>query len=168
MEIRIFNKDYTKVKNVETYICLSLILFNVISCYNFRSAKKESKIAFEDQYAKVEVTKVSDVTFESMNPSWKKVEMGRVDVDRADSLGHDYPNPFSPGLVHQWWLIEADSISISLWDTSGRMICSLYESFLEEGLYRMRFVEGNLNSGVYLVLLKKGDGKYITKTIVLR
>lgn len=168
MEIRILNKGDMKLKNLETYICLSLISFNIISCYNLRSAKQDSEIAFEDQYAKVEVTKVSDITFESMNPSWKKVERDRVDVEKADSLGHDYPNPFSPGLVHQWWLIEADSISISLWDSSGRMICSLYESFLEEGLYRMRFIEGNLNSGVYLVLLKKGDEEYITKTIVLR
>jgi hypothetical protein len=149
-----------KVKSIETYICLSLILLNLVSCYNFRSAKQDSEIAFEDQYAKVEVTRISDISFESVNPSWREA--------KKDSAVSDYPNPFSPSLTYKWYLIEPDSIHLSLWDNSGRMICSLYEAFLEEGLYEMKFIETNLNSGVYLVRLKKGDEEYIRKTILFR
>jgi hypothetical protein len=148
------------MKNLETYICLSLILFNIISCYNFRSARQDSEIAFEDQCAKVEVTRVSDTSSESVNPSWREA--------KKDSIESDYPNPLSPPPTYRLYLTEPDSIRLSLWDNSGRMICSLYEAFLEEGSYEMKFIETNLNSGVYLVLLKKGDEEYTQKTVLFR
>ena len=149
-----------KVKIIKTYICLFLILFVLVSCYNFRSAKQDLEIAFEDQYAKVEVTRISDISFESLNPSWREAE--------KDSTVSRYPNPFSPPPTYKWYLIEPDSIQISLWDNSGRLICSLYEAFLEEGLYEMKFIETNLNSGIYLVRLKKGDEEYTRRSILYR
>ena len=148
------------MKNLETYICFSLILFYIISCYNFRSASQDLEIAFEDQYAKVEVTRISDISFESVNPSWREA--------KKDSVESDYPNPFSPPPTYKLYLTEPDSIHLSLWDNSGRMICSLYEAFLEEGSYEIKFIETNLNSGVYLVLLRKGDEEYTRKTVLFR
>lgn len=157
-----------EMKNLKTYICASLILLNIISCYNSRLARQDREVAFEDQYAEVEVTRTADISFESLNPLWKKAHKDRVGVDKADSLDPDYPNPFSPPPTCKLHLTEPDSIHLSLWDSSGRMICSLYESFLGEGLYEMQFIKSNLNSGVYSVLLRKGNLEYTKKIVLFR
>jgi hypothetical protein len=159
-----------KMKNI---IIFNYCLIFIIICGCSSSIKKDyqpKKIPFEDQYAKVNIEKIADLSFDTINANygWKNY----MADTRRDSINNvlrsDYKTPFSPTTTFMWVVIEKDSFDISLLDIKGNKICSLYNGNLLQGYYEISFKELNINSGIYLVEMRKGKEKYFKKIALIK
>lgn len=147
---------------VSCYI-LSLIIY---SCSSSKQQVDQKSISVEDQFAKARVEKIDDISFKSINYSWRYINKSEQNNTIKKSLEDEYPNPFSPSPysdAYTWFVIETDSFDISLLDASGKSISTLFKDYLSEGLYQMKFADIHINSGVYFIVMAVGKEKFVKK-----
>jgi hypothetical protein len=77
-------------------------------------------------------------------------------LPRDVQLFQNYPNPFNGFTIIPYFLPEAMSFNISVYDLLGQKILTLVDSEKKEGNYNVVWNtnNSNLNSGVYFVVLK--------------
>lgn len=64
-------------------------------------------------------------------------------------LFQNYPNPFNPATKIKFSIPSAQSVTISVYDVTGRIIKSYINSYKSAGIYEIDFDASNLSSGVY-------------------
>ncbi|MBE0570111.1 MAG: hypothetical protein IH618_01085 [Ignavibacteriaceae bacterium] len=140
--------------------------------YNCSSSKQQYEQNYEtfiDQYAKVKVEKIDDISFRSINYSWNYNSKNEQTDTVKKSLEEDYPSPFSPSpYFYSWFVIKPDSFEISLQDLNGKIISILLKDYLSEGRYLMKFVDTQINDGIYSVVMNVGNEKFVKKFAYLR
>jgi hypothetical protein len=83
-------------------------------------------------------------------------------------LYQNYPNPFNPSTLIRYQLPEAGSVSIKLFDLTGREIATLVNDSKPAGSHEVRVDAGKLASGVYLYRLEAGAFVETRKMTLLR
>jgi len=81
-------------------------------------------------------------------------------------LGKSYPNPFNPTTNFTVDLPQNSSITISVYDISGREVDQIFDGFLSRGSYLMHWNAMNFSSGIYFISMKLEEKK-ITQKITL-
>jgi len=84
-------------------------------------------------------------------------------------LSQNYPNPFNPSTKISFTLPSASSISLKVYDITGREVESLANNeYFSAGTHEIRFEGSNHASGVYFYRLFSADGKFnMVKKMVL-
>jgi hypothetical protein len=77
-----------------------------------------------------------------------------------------YPSPASSSFTIEYTLPENGSISISLYDLSGRRVSTVFEGETAAGRHAFSFDASTLTPGVYLVHLD-ADGGTLTRRVVI-
>lgn len=77
----------------------------------------------------------------------------RVDQPVQWQLGQNYPNPFNSTTILPFQLQEGGSVSLRIYDLSGRSVAELWNGTLPPGEYRIPFDARNLASGCYFYQL---------------
>lgn len=62
-----------------------------------------------------------------------------------------YPNPFNPVTTIRFGLPERSSVTVQVYDVSGRMVAQLVNDELQAGMFRTQWNAGSASSGTYLV-----------------
>ena len=83
-------------------------------------------------------------------------------------LEQNYPNPFNPYTNIVYSIPKTDHVEIKLYDILGKEIKTLISRRLFPGTYQLRFVAGELPSGVYIYQLSAGSYKKHRKMILSR
>jgi hypothetical protein len=88
-------------------------------------------------------------------------------------LAQNYPNPFNPSTVIEFGLEENSRVSLSVFDTSGRLVMPLLSGERKAGNYLIRWDGMDrwgkmVSSGVYFCRLEAGDLCLTRKMIMLR
>ena len=65
------------------------------------------------------------------------------------TLSQNYPNPFNPETIITFSIPEKDFVLISVFDTHGRKVATLVNSFYEQGQHSVKFIPENIASGIY-------------------
>ena len=83
------------------------------------------------------------------------------------------PNPFMGSTVLTFILPERSSVSIKVYDVSGKLVRVLYRGVEEAGIHSVRFDGSNdmgrkLPSGVYFFRLETGRKKITRRALLLR
>jgi hypothetical protein len=122
-----------------------------------------------------------DIDFEGPIRPWNN---GRIDVgaDECDIftkvpgllvsensgivLGQNRPNPCSNSTQIEFSLPNDGSVSLKLYDISGREIETLLSSSLQEGEHIITFNPANLESGIYFYKLSAGN-KVMTRKMMV-
>lgn len=73
------------------------------------------------------------------------------------ALKQNYPNPFNPASKIGYKLRKSVFVTLKVFDTAGREVATLVESYQASGEYEVAFNAKNLSSGVYLYRLQAGD-----------
>jgi len=105
---------------------------------------------------------------------------GAVGVDEPDGLGSErvsalaiHPNPANPTVTIEFALVATESVTLEVFDVSGRKVRSLLSTELPAGTHSERW-DGMTEdgrraaSGVYFVVLRTKDGTRTGKTVLLR
>lgn len=81
-------------------------------------------------------------------------------------LGQSYPNPTKGQATVQFTLPQAETVNISLFDVSGRMMKVLVNGNKEAGTHAINFNVGMLTKGVYYYKMTAGDFTDVKKLTI--
>jgi len=87
-------------------------------------------------------------------------------------LHNNYPNPFNPGTVIEYYLSEPENIKLKIYDITGRIINTLVNDFISAGSHNIVWngrdkFNNSVSSGVYFYQLNS-DSYSETKKIILQ
>ena len=68
-------------------------------------------------------------------------------------LDQNYPNPFNPSTIIRFTLPKAQSVTLEVFDISGRNVATLISGRVEGGNNSIKFNPSNLSSGIYFYKL---------------
>lgn len=72
-------------------------------------------------------------------------------------LFNNYPNPFNPETNIEYQIFSSGFLSLKIYDSLGKEIETLINSYLYPGKYLTKFNGGKLSSGTYFYTIKVGD-----------
>ncbi len=84
------------------------------------------------------------------------------------SLKQNYPNPFNPVTVISYRLGKADQVKLNIYDSAGRHVQTLVDSYQSSGQHSVQWNAEGLASGVYYYRLQNGTHTEIRKAILLK
>jgi hypothetical protein len=71
-------------------------------------------------------------------------------------LLQNYPNPFNPSTTIEYFLPEAEFITLKIYDIIGNEITTLINEFHQSGKYKVDFNANSYSSGIYIVQMNAG------------
>lgn len=82
-----------------------------------------------------------------------------------------YPNPFEDELNFEFTLYESQNVTIDLFDVTGKLVAKILNNKLEKGKHKITWQtndakNGQLNSGIYVSIIKTADATYTKKVIL--
>jgi len=82
------------------------------------------------------------------------------------SLSQNYPNPFNPSTSIQFSLSERATVSLTIYNTTGKLVETLVQNSLEPGSHSVKWQVSDHASGVYFYKLTVG-GRSLTRKMML-
>jgi len=79
-----------------------------------------------------------------------------------------YPNPFNPTTTFSYQLPEAATVTLSVYDLSGRLVTTLADGYRTAGSHDVTFDGSGLASGVYLYRLEAGSYTASGKMVMMK
>ncbi|MGH1362080.1 MAG: T9SS type A sorting domain-containing protein [Calditrichia bacterium] len=89
-------------------------------------------------------------------------------IAEAYQLDQNYPNPFNPSTTIRFRIPEAETVQLTLYDMSGRIVSNLVNGNLPAGEHQLTFEAAGLASGVYTYRLKAGNYLKTKRMILLK
>jgi hypothetical protein len=87
------------------------------------------------------------------------------------TLAQNYPNPFNSATVIRYAVNEPSSVTITIYDITGREIATLVKEQKTSGVYSVGFNKTNIASGTYLYRMiahsNTGETKIETKKMIV-
>ncbi len=84
------------------------------------------------------------------------------------TLSQNYPNPFNPSTTIPFTVPKAGSVRLDVYDTTGRLVQTLFNGTLQPGFYDIAFRGEGLASGVYLYRLAGTGANRVGKMLLLK
>jgi hypothetical protein len=86
----------------------------------------------------------------------------KVAIPQAFALNQNFPNPFNPVTKIKYDLPEAATVSLRVYDVTGRLVTTLVDGQMEAGYYEATWTGttdlGNaVSSGIYFYVIQAGD-----------
>jgi hypothetical protein len=78
-----------------------------------------------------------------------------------------FPNPITCGASINFSTLEFGSVTVQVFDITGRIVETLLEEPVEAGNHSINWISDDIASGVYFILLKTTSGTIFTRAIVI-
>ena len=79
----------------------------------------------------------------------------------------NYPNPFQSKTTVWYEVSMPGNVRLSLIDTRGREITTLFDEHRNAGIYNVEFIKGDLPAGIYFCRMIQGNHSVINRIVVL-
>lgn len=96
----------------------------------------------------------------------REVTTDAVETAASFELGDAWPNPFNPTTTISFTTAETSSLSLQVYDLSGRRIATLADGMHARGNHQVTFDASGLGSGVYFYALE-ANGMTETRSMLL-
>jgi hypothetical protein len=83
-------------------------------------------------------------------------------------LIRNFPNPFREATTIAYRVREAQPLTLTIWDLSGKRITTLTDGVQEPGYYEQTFTAGDLPSGTYFARLQTPQGIQSLRMVLLK
>ncbi|TKJ41098.1 hypothetical protein CEE37_05370 [candidate division LCP-89 bacterium B3_LCP] len=84
------------------------------------------------------------------------------------SFDQNYPNPFNPSTNIRFSIPKAQYVTISIYNSQGKLVENLLGGFHPAGNYDLSFNGSLLPSGIYFANLKAGDQRETIKMLLMK
>ncbi len=91
-----------------------------------------------------------------------------VEIPADFVLEGNYPNPFNPQTTIRFDLPQPEHVTLTVYDTMGRMVRVLRDQSLSAGSYEVPFEADLLPSGVYFYRLEAGQFRMTRSMTLMR
>ena len=118
------------------------------------------------------------VTPEHLENAVMTLKLDAIGKPKHSRLLQNYPNPFNPETWIPYQLSQDSSVSISIYDTAGKLVRTLYLGFQPAGFYNNReqaaYWDGKselgelVSSGAYFYHLSAGDYTSMKRMVILK
>ena len=81
-------------------------------------------------------------------------------------LKQNFPNPFNPETMIEFYLPRSGFVSLQVYDITGKIISTVWQGQSEKGVHRHTFSSDEISSGIYFYQLKFGRSQSITRKMV--
>ena len=105
-----------------------------------------------------------EVLLQRLAPEVSGLEGGDLQL----SLEAPSPNPFSTCTRINFGLTTSGTVTLGVYDLSGRLVETIADGVLQQGDHTVTFEGAGLNSGVYLIRLENSDRTAFTRVILIR
>jgi hypothetical protein len=79
------------------------------------------------------------------------------DLSAQEDRLHAFPNPFSSELNLEFEMKETSSVSVEIFDVSGKLVQRLDDTEMNKGQHRLNLNTSSLKAGVYFIRLQAGQ-----------
>ena len=80
-----------------------------------------------------------------------------------------YPNPFNPSVSIQYTLGSLEYINISIYDTIGRQVTTVFDGFKDNGFHELTWTpEASVSSGNYIIMIETPDNLLTRKVTYVK
>ncbi|MBL7059941.1 MAG: T9SS type A sorting domain-containing protein, partial [Candidatus Marinimicrobia bacterium] len=84
------------------------------------------------------------------------------------SLNPAYPNPFNPTTVISYQLSVSSTVTLCVYDITGRLVETLVDGITEPGTYTVKWDASGYSSGVYFVQMVAGKFVETQKVLLMK
>ncbi len=84
------------------------------------------------------------------------------------SMAPAYPNPFNPVTTVSYTMPAAGTLTVNVFDISGRMVAQLYNGEQTEGNHKLNWTATDFASGVYVIRMNTGSSTSFQKVILVK
>ena len=119
-----------------------------------------------------------EVTLESIADAVMSIRLDSIGQPKLTQLLQNFPNPFNPETWIPYQLSEDSPVSLSIYDTTGKLIRTLSLGYQSSGFYysrgRAAYWDGrneigeSVASGVYFYQLQAGDYTELRRMVILK
>ena len=89
-----------------------------------------------------------------------------IEVKGQFTLNQNYPNPFNPTSQITFAVTKAGQVSLKVYDVTGREVATVVNEFRNPGQYTEMFDGSKLASGIYMYVLRSGEGQKIGRMVL--
>lgn len=91
-----------------------------------------------------------------------------TELPKEFSLAQNYPNPFNPATTIKYELPSDATVTMRIFDMTGREIATLVNQIQKAGRYSVSFNGSNFASGIYFYKITAGDFSSIKKMVLVK
>lgn len=99
------------------------------------------------------------IRFVQTEPAVVSIHDKEVQQPTGLQLRQNFPNPFNPSTTISFTLPEAGSVSLRVYDITGRLVDTAFNGFLGSGSHAVQYHAGQLPSGTYIYVLETAIGR---------
>jgi hypothetical protein len=108
---------------------------------------------------------LDNIYFSTMVSDVKEIQ----DVVPSDFvLEQNYPNPFNPATNIRFSLLEANQVTLKVYDMIGQEVATLVNQFMNAGTFEITFDASNLPTGIYTYSLTAGNFNSVKKMMLIK
>ena len=148
-------QGYTRFSGMKTLPGYSTFIIAIsltaLGCSSTHSISRSAIIPFGQQHVYGVVVRLSDSLF-------PHTRMDTIAITQFDPV-------LRPSCV-DFHVIQADTVTISFYDSDGRLVNNAYRNYLPPGIYRFEPTDFHVNEGAYFIKCQVGDRYFTTKTLV--
>lgn len=96
------------------------------------------------------------------------VENSGISKPETGYLMQNFPNPFNPETTIKYRIVKSSFVKLEIFDSLGRRVSTLVNSYQLAGNYRVNFNAADLTSGIYFYRLSGDDFSFSKKMSLLK
>lgn len=124
-------------------------------------------------YSQSIAIELSKMAFVVLQKGGVQTDAGDISPSAVNFLEPNYPNPFNPSTMIRFSLAESGPVTLRIYDVSGRLVRTLVENTIPQGIHEVRWDGTNLRgdaaaSGVYFCRLVTAGFTNSRRIVLLR
>lgn len=116
---------------------------------------------------------IRPLTRDDIVPAWVEDVISAVErrdnsAPKAFVLNQNYPNPFNPSTKITYSLPRQSQVRITVFNTTGQKIRTLYEGFQRAGTHTLIWQPEGIATGIYFYALEIGESRIVRKALFVK
>ena len=78
-----------------------------------------------------------------------------------------YPNPAQDNTMIEFAMLNEDKVNVEIVDMTGRVVKSVFNGELNNGTHQFPVSTAEFTAGIYMVQITTGEGRFLTRKLVV-